>query len=66
MRGFLTDDKKIIDQTDQKWDRLQKKIKGNSKSIGLKKMNQTIEKNDTSAIRGMIEKVSHLLEVIEK
>ena len=35
-------------------------------ALGLTKMNQAIEKNDTPAIRGMIDKVSHLLEVIEK
>ena len=43
-----------------------KKSKETLKALGLRKMNQTIEKNDTPAIRGMIDKVSHLLEVIEK
>ena len=43
-----------------------KKSKATLKALGLKKMNQTIEKNDTPAIRGMIKKISHLLEVIEK
>ena len=43
-----------------------KKSKETLKALGFKKMNQTIEKNDTPAIRGMIDKVSHLLEVIEK
>ena len=43
-----------------------KKSKETLRALGFKKMNQTIEKNDTPAIRGMIEKVSHLLEVIEK
>ena len=42
------------------------KTKETLKALGLRKMNQTIEKNDTPAIRGMIDKVSHLLEVIEK
>ena len=43
-----------------------KKSKETLRALGFKKMNQTIEKNDTPAIRGMIDKVSHLLEVIEK
>ena len=43
-----------------------KKSKETLKALGLRKMNQTVEKNDSPAIRGMIEKVSHLLEVIEK
>ena len=43
-----------------------KKSKETLKALGLRKMNQTIEKNDTPAIRGMINKVSHLLKVVEK
>ena len=43
-----------------------KKSKETLRALGFKKMNQTIEKNDTPAIRGMIDKVSHLLEVVEK
>lgn len=43
-----------------------KKSKETLKALGLRKMNQIIEKNDTPAIRGMIKKISHLLEVIEK
>ena len=43
-----------------------KKSKETLRALGLRKMNQTVEKNDTLAIRGMINKVSHLLEVIEK
>ena len=43
-----------------------KKSKETLKALGLRKMNQTIEKNDTPTIRGMISKVSHLLKVIEK
>ena len=42
------------------------KTKETLKALGLRKMNQTIEKNDTPAIRGMIDKVSHLLKVIEQ
>ncbi len=43
-----------------------KKSKETLRALGFRKMNQTIEKNDTPAIRGMIKKISHLLEVIEK
>ena len=65
MKGFLTDGKKI----------LIKQIKSGIgyrknqrilRALGLRKMNQTVEKNDNSAIRGMIDKVSHLVKVIEK
>lgn len=34
-------------------------------SLGLKKVNQTVTHNDNPAIRGMIQKVSHLVEVKE-
>ena len=33
---------------------------------GLKKMHQTVEHKDNAAIRGMINKVSHLVTVEEK
>lgn len=32
-------------------------------ALGLRKMNQTVTKTDSPAVRGMIEKVSHLVEV---
>ena len=35
-------------------------------TLGLKKMNQTVEHKDNAAIRGMINKVSHLVTVEEK
>ena len=35
-------------------------------ALGLKKMHQTVEHNDNAAIRGMINKVSHLVTVEEK
>lgn len=34
--------------------------------LGLKKMHQTVEHKDNAAIRGMINKVSHLVTVEEK
>ncbi|MEH7442709.1 50S ribosomal protein L30 [Heyndrickxia sp. MSNUG] len=36
------------------------------KALGLRKMNQTVEQADNAAIRGMINKVSHLVTVNEK
>jgi large subunit ribosomal protein L30 len=35
------------------------------KTLGLRKLNQTVIHNDNPAIRGMVEKVSHLVEVKE-
>jgi len=35
------------------------------KALGLKRMHQTVEHNDTSVIRGMINKVKHLVAVTE-
>lgn len=35
-------------------------------TLGLRKMHQTVEHEDNPAIRGMVNKVSHLVEVKEK
>jgi large subunit ribosomal protein L30 len=35
-------------------------------ALGLKKLNQTVVKSDNVAIRGMINRVSHLVKVEEK
>lgn len=35
------------------------------KALGLKKINSIVEKDDTPQIRGMINKISYLLEVEE-
>ncbi len=35
------------------------------KALGLRKLNQVVVKEDTPSIRGMINKVSHLIEVEE-
>ncbi len=35
------------------------------KALGLRKLNQTVVKEDNAAIRGMINKVSHLVSVKE-
>ena len=34
-------------------------------ALGLKKLNQVVEHNDTPQIRGMVEKVKHLLRIVE-
>lgn len=39
--------------------------KGTVRALGLRKMNDTVEHNDTPPIRGMIAKVSHLVTVEE-
>jgi large subunit ribosomal protein L30 len=36
------------------------------KALGLRKLNQTVVKEDNPAIRGMIKKVSHLVTVKEQ
>jgi len=38
------------------------KQKNTIKALGLKRLNQTIIKDDSPAVRGMLEKVSHLVE----
>lgn len=39
--------------------------KNTVRALGLRRLGQTVEHNDTPAIRGMIEKVSHLVAVEE-
>ena len=40
-----------------------KRQKATCEALGLRKLHQTVEKDDTPAIRGMIGKVSHLVSV---
>ena len=35
------------------------------RALGLRRMNQTVEHGDTPVIRGMVSKVSHLVQVEE-
>ncbi|MFX0561405.1 50S ribosomal protein L30 [Tepidibacillus infernus] len=35
------------------------------RTLGLRKVNQTVIHNDNPAIRGMVNKVKHLLDVVE-
>ncbi|KPU26776.1 50S ribosomal protein L30 [Caloranaerobacter sp. TR13] len=41
------------------------KQKRTIEALGFKKVGQIIEKEDTPQIRGMIQKVSHMVEVID-
>lgn len=41
------------------------KHKKTIKALGLRKLNQVVEKNDTPQIRGMIKQVEYMLEIEE-
>ena len=41
------------------------KQKATIKALGFRKLNQTVEHEDTAVIRGMINKVTHLVQVEE-
>jgi len=43
----------------------EKSQKGTINALGLRKMHQTVEQEDTPVIRGMVNKVSHLVTVEE-
>lgn len=43
-----------------------KKQKATLEALGIKKMNQTVEKEATEQILGMVNKVRHLVKVEEK
>lgn len=43
----------------------EKSQKATALALGLRKMNATVIKSDTPAMRGMINKISHLVEVEE-
>jgi len=36
------------------------------KALGFHRLNEVVEKEDTPVIRGMIAKVNHMIEVVEK
>jgi large subunit ribosomal protein L30 len=44
----------------------EKSQKATVRALGLTRMHQTVEKEDTPAIRGMINKVTHLVRVTEE
>ena len=43
-----------------------KRQKATVKALGLRKLHQVVEKEDTPAIRGMVTAVNHLVNVTEK
>ena len=36
------------------------------RGLGLRKLNQVVERPDTPAFRGMVKKIPHLVELVEK
>jgi large subunit ribosomal protein L30 len=42
------------------------KTRATVRGLGLRKLHQTVEHNDTPDVRGMLAKVRHLIEVEEK
>jgi large subunit ribosomal protein L30 len=40
--------------------------KGTIRALGLRKMHQTVEHVDTPALRGMLYKVNHLVDIVEE
>lgn len=42
-----------------------KKQKAIVSSLGITKLNQTVERPDTPAMRGIVEKIPHLLRIVE-
>lgn len=44
----------------------EKSQKATVRALGLNKLSQSVEKDDSPAVRGMIAKVAHLLEVSEE
>ncbi len=42
------------------------KTRANVRALGLRKLHQTVEHDDTPDVRGMIDKVRHLVAVEEK
>ena len=39
--------------------------KATARALGLRRVNQTVEHNDSPAVRGMLTKISHLIKVEE-
>ncbi|PPK85381.1 LSU ribosomal protein L30P [Neolewinella xylanilytica] len=51
----ITQVKSVIDRPQRQKDTI--------KALGIKKMHQTVEREDTPVIRGMVNKVAHLVTV---
>lgn len=43
----------------------QKDQKATVRALGLRRMNQTVEHNDSPAVRGMLNKIIHLIKIEE-
>ena len=43
-----------------------KRQKATVRALGLRRMNHTVEHVDNPAVRGMLNKVSHLIKVVEE
>ena len=43
----------------------EKSQKATVKALGLRKLHQTVEEEDSAVVRGMINKIAHLLDVQE-
>lgn len=42
------------------------KTRANVRALGLRKLHHSVEHNDTPDVRGMLHKVRHLIEIVEK
>ena len=36
------------------------------RSLGLRRIRHVVERHDTAAVRGMVNKISHLVEIVEE
>jgi len=62
----MSDSKKIIIKLTKSPITSNKRHKATLKALGLRKMQQEVEHDDTPSIRGMIAKVDYLVTVSEK
>ena len=64
-RKKAAEDKKIKIQWYRSTIATPKTHKAIVRSLGLTKLNQIVERPDTASMRGMVEKIPHLLRIIE-
>lgn len=62
----MSSPKKIKITLVRSWIGYRKDQEAAAKALGLKHLNQTVEKDDTPTNRGLIFKISHLLKVEEE
>lgn len=53
------------DYLQEKHDRLQRDQKDTIRALGLRRLNQSVVKPDTPSVRGMVNKVTHMVVVEE-